>query len=533
MLVRMAARHGCTLTIGRMQGGLFETMHLYDVRWRQNPPVSALAETGTDVRVAHAELTFAWRVPWLQKPAPSALRRLTLAGITGRLDLAPPPVVSHHSGTRSWPDRVSPRLVPTEFFLQGDDFTLLRNRFRLRFHHLRLSGERHSVGWALAREVEIAGPGFANTLLNRHGQTVWQDHRLSIRNLELGPGVQLVNATLDGTHLNHQRLDWEGNLTATGGEIRGQGAVNFVHPRLALEVAGSLRRMPVPPLARLLGLTGPAGGLVEQGSFSFRGDPEDWSSAQMWLAAQATDFRWGRRDWQSLDIRATILHRRVQVSRLELQQSRNRVSLTGECPLPTSGQLEGRWWEPGFACNVDARLDDLPTLAQLFGTRLPVLDGRMSINGALEAMPGRPGISGYLNVEGSRLQIRGAPLDYLRSTLLFRGDDLNVADVQATRGADYFSGRGSVSLTGASHYRGELRLAVADPAVYASALGGMVDLEEAGLPVAEAATPVRWEGLFYGPNPEGKAVFLTFGDLLQAVEPAQSTNSTEPKDPAR
>ncbi len=516
MLVQLAARHGCNLAIGRMEGGPFDSIHLYDVRCRQRGLPGTPASVGTDLSVAHAELTLAWRIPGFSSPESSAVRRLVLDGVHGRWDLATAPGLAEGpttQGTKSgrWLDRVPALLVPTGFYVRGDDVILQRNRYRLRVHDLRWSGQRGAAGSLLVRELEISGPGFENTLLNRHAQTLWQGNRLSFSEMELGPGVLLLNATLDGKRLQRDRLDWECTLTALGGEVRGQGAVNFVHPRLALEVAGSLRRMPVTPLARLLGLNGPAGGVVEQGNFSFRGDPEDWPSAQMWLAARATDFRWGQRDWQSLELRATVLHRRIQIHQLELQQRRNRVSLTGECPLLSPGQETGRWWEAGFACNVDARLDDLHALAQLFGNRLPELDGRMSVNGTLEAVPDRPGINGYLNVEGSRLNLRGVPLDYLRSTLLFRGDVLSVADVQATHGEDYMSGRGTASLTGSANYQGEFHLAVADPGVYVPAVSGIIDLEKIGWPGNDLAGSLRLEGMFYGPDLEGKAVLFTLG----------------------
>ena len=503
--------------MGRMEGSPFGTIHLYNVRWHQHARPGPPTDAGTDLRVAHAELTFAWHVPLLQKPVPSAVQCLVLTGVSGRWDLATPTNGAKPPGPGipspgRWLDRLASRLVPTDFSVQSDDFSLQRNRFRLRLSGLRLSGERNGPGLVSAREVEISGPGFRNTLFNRHGQTVWQGDRISISELEFSPGIRLLSATLDGKHLQHQRLDWECTLTAMGGEIRGQGAINFVHPRLALEVAGSLRRMPVAPLARLVGLASPAGGLMEQANFSFRGDPEDWPSAQMWLAMRATDFRWGLRAWQNLELRATVLHQRIQVRRLELQQSLNRLSLTGECPLPSPGQLSGRWWEARFACNVDARLDDLHALAQLFGTRLPALAGRMSVNGRLEAVPGRPGINGYLNVEGSRLTIRDAPLDYLHSTLVFRGDELEVADVQATRGTDYFAGQGSVSLAGVFGYQGEFRLAVADPGLYATALAGIIDFDKAGLGANGLSAPLRAEGVFYGPNLAGNTSFLTFGN---------------------
>ena len=524
VLAGQAARHGYQLTIDRMQGGPFDTIHFYDARLRQSGS-GASDHPGTDLHIAHAELTPAWHVPWLQSPAPAAVRRLVLTGVNGRWDLATQAGSPAHARARrsalmgGWLDRVSARLVPAEIFIQCDDFALLRNHCQLRARGLRLTAERNTTGLLLARELEIAGPGFENTLLNRHGQTRWQGDRLTLSGLDFGPGVRLLDATLDGSHLDRQRLDWEGSLAVMGGEIRGQGAINFVHPRLALEVAGTLRRLPVAPLARLLGLASPAGGTVEQGSFSFRGDPEDWTSAQMWLAARATDFRWGQRDWQNLELRATILHQRIQLSRFELEQSGNRVSLTGDCPLLSFGQLSGRWWEAGFACNVDARLEDLRDLARLFGTRLPELEGRMSVNGTLETTPGRPGIGGYLNVEGSRLRVRGAPLDYLHSTLLFRGDELSVADLQATHGSDYLAGRGSVRLAGPLGYDGELHAAMADADAYAPALAGIIDFYHALGDTDSFKTPVHLETVFFGPDTAGKTIFLTFDDLLRLPVP--------------
>ena len=511
LLVGEAARHGYTLTIGRIQGGPFDTIHFHEVRCRQPGP-------GTDVRVPNAELTLSWQIPWPSTHAPLAVQRLVFTGVNGHWDLAAPSGTTHVSArgpskAGAWLESFAARLVPKEVFFQSDDFSVRRNRCQVRLRGLRLTMERNEAGLVLAREVEIAGPGFENTLLNRHAQTLWQGDRLTLSELDFSPGVRLVDATLDGSHLGHQRLDWEFTLAVMGGAVRAQGAVNFFHPRLALEVGGTLRRIPVAPLARLLGLAGPAGGSVEQGSFSFRGDPEDWPSAQIWLAAQATDFRWRQRDWQSLDLRATVLHRRIQVRRLELQQSRNRVSLTGDCPLLSAAQFAGRWWEPGFDCNVDVRLEDLQDLAQLFGARLPELDGRMSINGTLETRPGRPGIDGYLNVEGSRLRVGSAPLDYLHSTLLFRGNVLDVADLQATHGEDYFAGRGSATLAGDFRYDGDLHVAMSDPGTYAPALGGLVEL------AGTDGRPMRLDGIFYGPDTEGKAVFLTCGGLLRLPVP--------------
>ena len=509
-------RHGGKLTIGRIEGGPFDTFHLYDVRCRRAGTVAA-EDHRTDVHAARVDLTLRW--PSFRRHAPlhrSWVQRLVLDGVTGRYELG---------GERSTGDRKRPGLppgtwlsrhayqfVPDGFFVRTDDFTVARGRYHLRARGLRLSGERDLPGFLLVRELELAGPGFQNILLNRHGKTRWQGDRFSLDDVELAPGVAVSSIVVDGAPLGRRRLDWRGTLAALGGEIRAQGSVNLSRTRLAVEFAGTLRALPVQAMARLLGLQGSAGGRIEQGSFSFRGDPEDWPSAELWLAAQATDFRWNRRRWQSLDLQGMVLHQRVQIHRLELRQSRNQLSLHGEFPLPVANSTAAEpplrpWWEAGFSCAVDARLEDLLALSTLIGPRFPVLEGRMSVNGTLEAMPHQAGVDGYLNVEGSQLQARGVPLDYLRSTLVFRGDQLQVADLQATHGGDYLGGKWTRRVVGVASDAGELKVSVEDRAVYARAWEGIIDLGQLGLGSDDPHAPIQLNGTFHGPDAEGKIVF--------------------------
>ncbi len=524
-----ARRHGCDLTIASVQGGAFDTTQLYGVHWHQRGLVPTNPGAGTDLSVARADLTLAWTMPWFQRPAPSWVREIVLDGVRGQWDLGelgsplvPPPLAGPGGYGRglapaviqgdgfaralaavlpSLLGRHSTRLVPETFLVRADDLRLRRGRYGLRAVRLWLSGARDDAGRFLAHEVNIAGPGFENTLHQPHGQTYWKGSRLTVSPFALGPDVSLVSATLDGSRLGRHQINWECRLAAPGGgDVRGQGSVNFAHDRLALEVAVSLQGAAVRPLARLLGIDGPADGRIDQGSFTFRGDPEDWPGAQMWLAAHSTDLRWGKRRWEDLELQAVVVNRRMQVHRLELRQQGNRVSLTGECPLPlappdtgTAADALRQWREGGFSAQVDARLDDLRSLTDLFGSDVPELAGRMSINGVLSAPPGaRQQVDGYLNVEGTRLTLRGAPLDYLRSTLVFKDGALRVADLQATHDTDYFTGTGSMRLDGPPRYEGELRAEVRRLAAYTPALAGL-SLAESLARVNSLDTLLRWD----------------------------------------
>lgn len=523
-LVWEADRHKVDLTIGRMEGGPFDTLRLYDVHARQRG-VSPASGGGTDLRIARVELTPDWSFS-RRDAHRSWLRRLTVEGLTGRCDLTPAPALtgaaSPASKPHGWLGRNLYRFVPQDFFVRADGFQVRRGRYHVQTRNLRLSGDRTAPGLLLVREVEIGGPGFQNTFLNRHGETLWQGNRLTITGMELAPGVRLASFAADGTHLGRRRVEATATLTVLGGEVRAQGAANLSRTHLGLEIAGTLKRLPLQSVARLVGLIGSAGGEIEQGNFSFRGDPENPLDAEMWLAAQATDFRWGRRRWQSLELQTVVLHRRVQVNRLELRQSQNLLSLKGEFPLPAQvadgkPPTAGHWWDAGFSCVVDARLEDLRALATLVGPRFPALDGRMSVNGTLESLPGRPGIDGYLNVEGSGLKVRTAPLDFLRSTLVFRGEEMEVADLQITHAGDYLTGKWTARLAGKGSYEGRLKVAVADRSVYTPALEGWLDLNRIGLGSEDPKAPLNLDGTFRGPGPQGEVVFQDNGTTTEPL----------------
>ena len=513
LLVWQAARQGCDLTAGAIEGGPFDTTHLYNLRCRPHgrPP-----GTGTDLTIAHAQITFAWTLPWRERAAsPSWVRQCTLDGVRGQWDLSPS---GHRSGGAGivnrfgWADALASRFVPADFLLRADDAVLRRGRYHLRVLGLFLSGNHDGAGAFLSRVMEVGGPRFDAALPNQHGRTLWDGRRLTFSGLDLGDGIHLARATLDGSRLDRRRLDADFDLRALGGTVRGQGAVNFSRERLALEVGGSVQQIALGPLARLMAVTGPADGQVEQASFSFRGDPESPAAADMWLAGRATDFRWGQRRWESLEVQAVVTDRRVQVHRLELRQTQNRLSLDGECSLPPPASAatpatdaDGPWWQAGFACNVDARIEDLRELARLFGPAMPDLAGRMSVNGRISARPGTEGYDGYLNIEGSALSVRGAPLDFVRSTLLLRGGELDVADFQATRGGDYFTGHGSLHivndhgvmrLASAPDFQALGRASIENLALYAPAYAGLFSWpQDAGaMPVRSLTAGVRLEG---------------------------------------
>ena len=488
-----ASRHGCEATIERVRGGVF------GATWLDGVHVRALSGN-TELSAAHASFH-------LFASAPSSRRRVAwlgdvrLDGVRGYLDLTPGADAGAASSRRNVLGAHA-RWQPADFSLQIDDLRLQHGHDAVRLLDLLVTGGRSGPGTFEVREVRAEGPGFACTLPSGHGRTFWMDSCLTFSGVSTHDGAAVANGTLDFSRIGRGHLKWECSLRMLGGEVRGQGAVDFSRADAPVEVAATMHRTSLAPFARLLGVRGPVDGEVVQASFTFRGDPADLPASQMSLSVHATGFHWEERCWQNLEVQAVVLYRRVRLNRFDLRQDGNRLSLSGEYPLPPADGLPLRWvgkdnwWqEAGFTANMDARLEDLGALGRLIGSSAPPLAGRISVNGRLSAAAGSPGVEGYLNVEGTRLSIRGAPLDYLRSTLLFRRGALEIADVQATQDADYFTAHGVVGLSeGNAGRRGEVRAEVRDASVYLPALAAWPEIAGRIAAVRRLDAALRVEG---------------------------------------
>ena len=464
-----ASRRGYKATISHVRGGLFGTTHLEAVRVRT-------LRGGTDLSVAQASFRLL-----------GGGSSICLEGVRGTLDLSA-------ASCGGW---LGANWQPAEFSVQMDDLCLRRGPGTLRLLGLSATGKRSDPGAFEIREVRIEEPGFAWTTPGAHGRTFWKEGCLTFSGASDRNDTTAANGTLDLTRLGHGHLKWEGNLRFDDGEVRVQGAVDLARAEAPLEVAATMRRTALAPFARLLGVRGTVDGEVAQASFTFRGDPANLPAAQTSLSAHATGFRWEDRRWRSLEVQALVVNRRVQLNRFDLRQDGNRLALSGEYPLPPMDGAAlhwtgaGSWWQAaGFSGNVDARLEDLGAFARLIGPNAPELAGRMSVNGRLSAVAGNPNVEGYLNVEGSRLNVRGAPLDYLRSTLLFRRGALEIADVQATQDTDYFTAHGII---GSVARQGELHAEVRDASVYLPALADWPEIAARIAPVRRLDALLRIE----------------------------------------
>ena len=487
----------------------------------------------TDLRIARAEFVLAPSLPWFGQSKSSWLDRIVLEGVQGNLALDD--LHQRPRAARFWPrlrdarifTALAARLVPRNFELvvpRDAHLALHRSQAEFRVRGLRLSAYKDAPGVLLAREVEARAPGGLDGVYRDwHATTRWTGERLTINRLALAPGIELQAATLDGSQLHRNLLNGDFTVRALGGTLRGQvkarlpGARGTPAPgRWQLEAAGSLESVAVRPLTELLGLAGPTGGVVRAGVFSFSGDPADLPAAAASLRLEVTDFQWGARRWQRLLLAATVLHRRITVHELDLVQRRNRLVFNGEGPLPAAtAALQPAAptppptattaadpaapavppfglppWLDNFSCNLDARIDDLEDFTRLLGPgfRLPELAGRMNAQGTLIGRART--LDGFLKIEAGPLRIRRAPLDRLRATMTFRGDELQITSLEAVRTADSLLGKGTFQLGGSGRYTAEGRVNVRDLAPYQPAFARYGFPE----PPPSGALNVEWSG---------------------------------------
>jgi hypothetical protein len=484
VLERAAARRGLVVTHGAIDGTIFDSITIHDLRLHE----IAKTEGGTDLSIANVEFSPSLSIPFFQR-RDAFLESVVLDGVSGQYAFRPqaappatnestPPVRS--SDAAALRDRVVSRWLPARFVVQRADFKLLRGNLSLRVAGLHVIGDPAALGFCAARETEFTAGSRTVTLPAWHGTNLWQRPKLSLYGIGLGSGVNLVSAAVDLSGLPLSQIEGDVALDALGGSLRGQISADFSSARNFFDVAGSLQRVAVEPVARLLGGGGPFAGSFDQGQFTFRGDPGDPRSASASLRVEAREFQWKERRFESLIAGATLVNRRVQVQQFELRQSRNLLRLSGESALPEANVttvpegLIGRAMallQAGFTCTIDARLEDLKALGQLADPGFSEMSGRMSVFGRVDGRA--EGLDGYLNIEGSALQLRGMPIDALKSTILLKGEELQLTDLQATSGKnDYFTGKATWQPLGSGRYNAELKAQIADLARYAPAYVG-------------------------------------------------------------
>lgn len=452
-----AARHGTRLEIGRVEGSIFEPLVFKNVRF-------TLSNGGvtSKVSVDSAEMAFAWRALYQQKGR-GFFDRLTLDRLRADVSVQPS---TQQAPTTTPPQQQEAQLRPwlpiaTNCEVLNSDLSV-----RLGNRTVSFAGVKFTVSSVKPGEIFIGKLTLEQGRLRRvftalQGTTALQAPQLRVANLKLGPGILLKSLSSDLDDFVRGRLQVDFDFAAFGGSLRGELVNTSLGRQPTYEIAGNFSNISVEALAQFLQVGETTGGTIKEGKFNFRGSPHDLDNATISTRFEATDFRWGKRQWNSLVLGATVVNRRVQIPELELQQAHNTLRLKGELALPGE---QVPWWLSDFSFDISARVANLTELSALFGPQFANTSGQLTADGSIRG--DNKSYSGQILVAGSKLTWMGVPFDLFNAGIKLDGNELQIVNLEATHGTDYVRGKGVVNILGERRYQGELNASIEELATY-------------------------------------------------------------------
>ncbi|MDB6172411.1 MAG: hypothetical protein JWL59_1722 [Chthoniobacteraceae bacterium] len=480
-----AWRSGISIQVSRIDSSVFEPLVLRDSRWDYQSPAGVI----THMEIARAEARFDWQ-KLLTGGAERWFEALNLNGVSGRITFpgnAPlqEPAVKR-AAWRAMLELPRERWVPspTQVQAHGVDLIVENQANSIRLDQVRFKASELERGFIRIGRVTIDEPWLKRSFRDVRGTTGLNDSKLWLANIALEPGIEISSLTAGVTGLAKGRLNMDVAIEAFGGKIRfGALSQPDSHP-LTFDVNGTFDSIDIAKLAIFLRLSDAAGGTIRNGTFGFSGAPRDLDKATASIWLDATNFQWESRQWDSLALGASLMEKRMQVSKLDLIQGHNRLNLSGEMALPLPGV---KWWQSEFTCNVAATIENLTELSALLLPEFQYAAGKANIDGSIRGRNEQ--FNGQLIVSGSKLTWHNAPIENLHAALKLSGNECQISNVELFNNGDYVRGRGVVNILGDLRYSGDLRASIEDLATYAAILQKPIVPE----PLAGGAI-IEWSG---------------------------------------
>lgn len=455
-LTQAASRCGLRLEMGRIHASVASPFVFENIRLRAKDPV--LSRTAANID----KVEVVWNWPWQMAFGPQRLwRSVVLDGMRGVFDFRPSSTPSQNvakvsskaveekqkAGLLCFPEQIRIGRATMEFLAKERSIYLQEASLNLNEKEL---GEFQAAGG----EVQLGG--FRQTLGALEGVTAWKGGTVYLAELGLRDGIKIENfhaelASPDGVSLGVE-------AEVFGGALRGD--LSFVG-NSGIEAAIWATNINLESLPDLLGVKGESDGVLREGRFTFRGQPARAADAEASLRLSAEGFRWNKRGWESLQVGASLIHHRLVVNDLVLQQKGNQVKGNGEVSL-----AEG-WTnlsKAPFLLNVSASIQDLGALAGLFGTPFDEMSGRMSLSSSVSGRTGK--MDGFLNLEASEVNFRKRPIESAKIGITFSNNEAQLTLCELWSGKDYLWGGGTVELSAPYRYSGEMEGKAADVAGY-------------------------------------------------------------------
>ncbi len=482
-LSRAASEAGLQFEVGEVDANLSRPIVFDKVRIRSKDPEASQ----TAVDAARVQIVLGWS--WLTILGTGRmLQSVDIEDVRGVLDFRRAGPSSGESRLQSsaveegTPTRWPLRWLPKEVALRRAnlEFTGLGQSYYFEAISAEFSEER--LGEFRAAGAELQAGAFNQSLGSLNGVTAWKGGTLYLASVDLWEGVKLDSLEAQLTRPAGPAVGVQATLF--GGSLRFDVSFDSGKGPTVVDAALWGSNVEVAPLAALGGFHGNAEGVIREARLTFRGVPERALDGQASLRLAADGFRWNKRGWESLELGARMIHRRLAVSDFALKQKENALTGSGEF------SLDQGWMgiaQAPFLLNLNAAIKDLGALAGLFGPPFDDMSGRMSLSGSINGQAGKLG--GFLSLEGSGMGFRKHPIESGRVEVTFVNTEAQVAQCEFWSGEDFLRAKGSVEISAPHTYSGEIQARTRNLAGYPDFFQGIKIPE-----LRAGAVQVRWQG---------------------------------------
>jgi hypothetical protein len=397
---------------------------------------------------------------------------------------------------------------PEAIAVHGGTMEVLANGSRWVLEGLDLTLDENKQGrLALAGLVLQAGritKGFGPL----SAPTAWESGTLTLAGLEIVPGVVVNDISLRLAEGGEASVSFHSHVF--GGTLRGDVNLRSGTRGRSWDIAVVASNIAAESLPSLLDFPDRATGTLSEGRFTFRGEVGHPADAEASLRVLARDFHWNDRGWESLEIGASLIHRRLLVSNFDLRQKENSVTMNGEISL---GEGWAKISESPFLINVRAKIQELDSLAGLLGGPLGDASGQLTAEGSVSGRAGS--LDGFASIRASGVTFHSVALEQMRVEVLFRKKTAELVVCEVKSGTDRLTTQGTVELAFPHSYSAKLEASLGDVANY-------LKLTDWPAGATAGALGVRWEGKGTAEAHEG-AFDLDLSHFVSALTPAGLT----------
>lgn len=425
-----------------------------------NPELST-----TDLRVHSVTLRYGsfWNMFWSHGRVFSALE---LDGLEGTLDVRPealpPPPFRLPVLTAEQKERFAYmllRLMPFDVDATSPAFDILAIGQVYEIRKLALSLRENAAGVVTAGSVYADIFGFKLGRDGLTGVTGWRNGKLTVTGVDVREGIGIRRFTANFVKLGAIGLSWE--LGLYDGTVRGDLDIGERLGFLHLDGTLSINDLSLEEIPGLLDLPASAAGRISDARLTYRGNPDFPMDSEIALRLSASDFRWNDRGWQSMEIGATYIGRRLYLSNFHLAQESNLISANGEATIP---QDLATIPQSKFFLNLSADVRNVEALATLIGPELDEYRGQLALHGSISGNNGD--LNGYLNAAANGLQIFGLPPSTAKISSVITTTELQIRHFEFWSGDDHLNAKATIAIQSPHQYSGELSLRIDDIGLY-------------------------------------------------------------------